>query len=262
MTNEELLKKYRSGTDVSEQLCSQNEDFVRDIAFKVAKAYGCLKYTDADKVSTYSENIIEELVEEGFIVFFNKLESYNFDAGAQLTTYLYPYIEETMRQWISHNIGSMSLSKSTMNAVRNAQIKYHNGMSVSEIAEEMHTSEYNAAWMINYNTHTITTSDLYAGEEDTGHLDNIPDIESAPVEQQAQENINTDMLEQIFSSLSEKDKFIIGHLLGVFGYEKYSLDEIALMETMTPDGVRKASSRAFKHLKLKCSESPYGKWID
>ena len=249
MTNEELLKKYRSGTDVSEQLYSQNKDFVSDIANKVAKAYKC------------NNDIIDDLEQEGFIVFFNKLESYNFDAGAQLTTYLYPYIEDAMRQWVSRNTGPMSLSKSTMAAVRDAQIKYRNGMSVSEIAEEMHISEHTAVRLINYNTHTISTSD-YSSEEDTGHLDNTPDTESGAIEQQVQENINADMLEQIFSSLSAKDKFIIGHLYGVFGYEKYSLDKIALMEMMTPDGVRKASNKALERFKKKCDESQCGKWID
>ena len=63
-----------------------------------------------------------------------------------------------------------------------------------------------------------------------------------------QQKLYLELLEKQFNKLPEKDKYILGHSMGVFGYEKKTLDEIALVEMMTIDGVIKARKSIIKKL--------------
>ena len=69
-------------------------------------------------------------------------------------------------------------------------------------------------------------------------------------------------MKELFDSLSEKDRAILGHVFGVFGYEKKTLDEIACEEMMKPDGVEKAKKAALKRLKKKYPDSKLKLWQD
>lgn len=46
-------------------------------------------------------------------------------------------------------------------------------------------------------------------------------------------------LDEVAQTLSAKDRAILGHTYGVFGYEKLSTDELGLREMLSPDGVTK-----------------------
>jgi hypothetical protein len=53
----------------------------------------------------------------------------------------------------------------------------------------------------------------------------------------------------VFEKLKKKDKHLLGHLYGVYGYEKKSLDTLALELELTTAGVYKARDAAIRNLK-------------
>lgn len=57
------------------------------------------------------------------------------------------------------------------------------------------------------------------------------------------------LLEPLFHSLSAKDRPILGHTHGVYGYEKMSADELGLREMLSSDDITKARKTALKHLR-------------
>ena len=57
------------------------------------------------------------------------------------------------------------------------------------------------------------------------------------------------MLEQLFQTLSAKDRSILGHTFGVYGYEKLSADELGLREMLSPGDVTKTRKAALEHLR-------------
>jgi malonyl CoA-acyl carrier protein transacylase len=63
-----------------------------------------------------------------------------------------------------------------------------------------------------------------------------------------QQKLCLELLKKQFDKLPDKDKYILGHSMGVFGYEKKTLDEVALVEMMTIDGVIKARKAIIKKL--------------
>ena len=64
----------------------------------------------------------------------------------------------------------------------------------------------------------------------------------------------------MFQTLSAKDRSILGHTFGVYGYEKLSADELGLREMLSPDGVTKARKAALEHLRQHYPDSALYRW--
>ena len=69
-----------------------------------------------------------------------------------------------------------------------------------------------------------------------------------------------ELLEQLFQTLSAKDRSILGYTFGVYGYEKLSADELGLREMLSPDGVTKARKTALEHLRQRYPDSALYRW--
>ena len=69
-------------------------------------------------------------------------------------------------------------------------------------------------------------------------------------------------LDEVAQTLSAKDRAILGHIYGVFGYEKQSTDELGLREMLSPDGVTKARKAALERLRSRYPGSGLHLWRD
>lgn len=74
-----------------------------------------------------------------------------------------------------------------------------------------------------------------------------------------EENLSPDEVAQM---LGAKDRAILGHTYGVFGYEKLSADELGLREMLSPDGVTKARKAALERLRSRYPGSGLHLWRD
>ena len=113
MTNEELMRIYNADPDNAEdammRLYEQNMDLIWDIARKSAKAFNCLNST------SYSQNILEDLVSEGVLAFGEVISSGKYDESlGKLTTYVYPFIKGAMHRWLEKNVDAVTATRQTM----------------------------------------------------------------------------------------------------------------------------------------------------
>ena len=69
-------------------------------------------------------------------------------------------------------------------------------------------------------------------------------------------------LDEVAQTLSAKDRAILGHTYGVFGYEKLSADELGLREMLSPDGVTKARKAALERLRSRYPGCGLHLWRD
>ena len=69
-------------------------------------------------------------------------------------------------------------------------------------------------------------------------------------------------LDEVAQTLSAKDRAILGHTYGMFGYEKLSADELGLREMLSPDGVTKARKSALERLRSRYPGSGLHLWRD
>ncbi len=92
---------------------------------------------------------------------------------------------------------------------------------------------------------------------DSGQIP-LPAVEF--VEYTVMNKIWLSLLPEIFAQLKARDKYILGHFYGVFGYEKEPPDRLALELELTIDGVYKAKENALRALKALYYGSPLHIW--
>ena len=117
-------------------------------------------------------------------------------------------------------------------------------------------------WLERYKNdeiHAVSACDLMPAEED-GELFEFPDTRSQSVDQIVYQKLCLELLQELFDGLSERDRSILGHSFGVYGYKKYSLDQLGLKEMLTTDGVIKARALALRHMQELYSGSLLQAW--
>ena len=256
MTNEELYRQVCAGDmDAFHTLSGRLENLIRAIARDTARQFG---YTDSIPAV-----LLEDLQAEGTLELCERLRSGSYDEEqGKLTTWLYPFLRGRMYRFLETNLGVMALNKGEMEKVRQAQRLYHTAdRSAAEIATEMEISETEAARLIGYNTHFLSVSDLQRENEGGDPLERLLSYrQGVSAEQIVYRKVCLELLEPLFRSLSAKDRSILGHTFGVYGYEKLSADELGLREMLSPDGVTKARKAALKHLWQRYSGSNLHRW--
>ena len=256
MTNEELYRQIQAGdTAAFERLYRQLENFIRTIALDAARKFGCK--------DTAAVTLLEDLCAEGNLELWERIQSSGYDGGAgKLTTWLYPFLRGRMYRYLETNLGVMALSKDEMARVRLAQRLYHTeDKSVEEIAAQMGISETAAARLIRYNTHFLSVFDLQKEDEEGDPLERLlSHRQGASAEQIVYRKVCLELLEPLFRSLSAKNRSILGHTFGVYGYKKLSADERGRRELLSPDGVTKARKTALEHLRKRYPGSELQRW--
>jgi len=241
MSNEELVRLYYQGDqDALSQLCQKNEKLIVSLAHKTA---GSFNYRDP-----------EELCGVGMLAFIELLSSRDYDPEkGRLSTYIFPHVQGAMHRFLEKNTGSITLTKYQMDLIRKAQRLYHEtNLALEAVATELGISTHRAEQLITYNTHDISLERLFEEEKEYPF--------SEPMEYIVLKNIQLELLEGLFQKLSARDQYILGSYLGVYGYEKKSVEELAFEEMLTPDGVYKAKEAALERLRKLCMDSPILLW--
>lgn len=254
MTNEELMRLYNAAPDHNEdalmQLYEQNMGLIWDIARKSAKSFNCLNE------SAYSQNILEDLVSEGVLAFGEALGGYD-EAKGMLTTYVYPFIKGVMHRWLEKNVDAVAVSRRNMEYIRQVQVMYYDhGLSSAEIARNLKISEADVASYLEYNKRHLSLDDLEA-ENQMPTADNYINIGGILEQRNASESVEhtvmtkiwLEKLPNIFDQLRKRDRFILGHFYGIYGYEKMTKAELAFRLELTIDGVYKARDAAIGRAK-------------
>ena len=256
MTNEELMRIYTAEPDNAEdalvQLYEQNMELIWDIARNSAKAFNCLNVTQ------YSQNILEDLVSEGVLAFSEVISSGKYDeALGKLTTYVYPFIKGTMHRWLEKNVDAVAATQQTMEYVRQVRLMYYDhGTPPAEIARVLKITEADVAMYLEFNKRHLSLDDLEEEmkEPTADNYINIGGIleqknSTESVEHIVMTKIWLEKLPDIFDQLNKRDRFILGHFYGIYGYEKMIKAELALRLELTIDGVYKARDAAIRHAK-------------
>lgn len=185
---------------------------------------------------------------------FKKVRKKDYDESlGKFSAYIYPYLKGAMYRYLEKNIGNLSLPREVSEQIRKVQSLCYEEKSAIEISKELGIEYDKALEIIHYNTHFFSLEDLVtkvdltaeSGESYEAVIDRSDCID--PPDRVFYRKICLELLPLIFNALSAKDRHILGYYFGVYGYSKKSLDEIALEEMLTVDGVLKAVQAALKH---------------
>jgi DNA-directed RNA polymerase specialized sigma subunit len=258
LTNEDLILQFYSGDESALlALYHKNTAFIRSVAIEVAKSFGCY-HTEENRpkqLTTYTKTILAELTAEGAVEFFAQLRNQQYDRSkGMLTTYFHPHLKGTMYRYMESSLGVCAVSKDDMAAIRKAQKLYHDSgkddaAALNDIAVELGISTVAANRHIGYNTHFLSVNALMPEDYDGNPYEQFTDKATAPPHRIVYRKICIELLQELFDTLPRKDREILGKSMGVFGYKKIPLDEIALEQVMRVDGVVKARDRALEKLR-------------
>ena len=106
-----------------------------------------------------------------------------------------------------------------------------------------------------FNNHVISIEDLKFESDERDPYSVIADETAEPPNRIAYRQICVDYLGELFDGLSLKDKMILGHFFGAYGYKRKPLDDIAFEQVMKIDGVEKAKNQALERLRAKLGGS-------
>lgn len=215
-------------------------------------------------MSYYSQDIINELNQEGITVFLEILKKKEYDESkGMLTTYLYPFIKGGMYRYMESSLGCCSVDKEDMTLIRKIQQAYHIGVkSEEELSTENNISISDVQRMIGYNTHFFSYGDATGQDFDGDPFEFLMvDRLSVPADRIAYCKICIELLRELFNALPRKEKTILAKSYGAFGYKKAKLIDIALEQIMKEDAVMKARKRAIKRLRANYGGSRLQLWM-
>ena len=149
------------------------------------------------------------------------------------------------------NIGSLTLRKDEMAAVREAQRLYRaDWLDTDEVADKMGIPRERASRYIRYNTHFLSMYDLVPEDYDGDPFERLmAGKRTASAEQIVYRKVCVELLRELFDALPRKDRDILGKCYGVFGFPQTPLKDIGMYHMMKASAVEKARDRALKKLK-------------
>jgi len=227
-----------------------------------------MQLNNSGSVSVYSKQILNELREEGTVELFRIIRAGEYDeTRAKFTTYLYPFLKGVMWRWMESNLGVLSLDARDMEILRTVQKEYYAaGLDESEIMSAHGISSLEIQRYLSYNTHFLSVYDLipedvYTHGEPFDPYEYLnPHLSENAVSWTVYHKICLELLKELFLSLSERDRNILGASSGLFGMKRKSLTEIAKEELLTVDGVIKARKSIVRKLKKTYIGSKLQRW--
>ena len=162
-----------------------------------------------------------------------------------------------MHRWLEKNVDTVAVSRRNMEYIRQVRTMYYDhGLSAEEIARKLKVSEADVASYLEYNKRHVSLDDLGA-ENQMPTADNYINIGGILEQRNASESVEhtvmtkiwLEKLPDLFDQLRKRDRFILGHFYGIYGYEKMTKAELAFRLELTIDGVYKARDAAIGRAK-------------
>lgn len=198
----------------------ENKSFIENCAKQVVQKYRC-------------ENMLEDLVSVGTIVFLKRAVSYNEQQGAGITTFLYRYISGSMRREAEKSVSPFNLTKR----------KFKQIIKAKELALARSIS-----------------LDKEPKDGERSMSEAILSPEPSP-EQQFDLQFRLRHLQSAFETLLFKEREILGGFFGVYGHKQQTLAAIGEVFNMKENAALKAKDKALQKLHKNCMLGGLGRWM-
>ena len=239
------------GKMTREELLNSCEVVIHTQAKKLCRRY---KLNDA----------ISDLEQEGRLAVLKLIKKNTYDPKeSPFHIYAQPFIHGAMHRYIEKNIGNLSLSKQEMNTILDAKLMHFDGYSDDEICKKLNITSEELGKHLSYDLKSYYINDLTeTEEEDPYDLEIMVDRTASNPHKFVHRRYCIKYFKEIFYLLSDKDKSLLGHYYGAFGYEEMTIKDIATLEMMTENGVKKAKEKAIEHFWELFPRSNFSVWID
>lgn len=253
MKTEKLIEQYHNGDDTAlDTLYRQNIGYIHNIVADISNRSG-LKL---------SEDMQQDLEQVGALEFVERIREKKFDPTiSKLQTYLYPFIFGKMWRYIEEYYGLINIPHSTMTQIRKCKKLHGDGLAVEDIAKELNIKEKLVIDCLNF---TFRYEQLMVSYDDDPDEDQNPRITPIGdnVRKKAIKRAVYPLLRQKYAKMKTEQQHILGCYLGIFGYEKMPVADIADMLMVTRNAAQKKIAKALEKLYEYIWDSEIKYWIN
>jgi RNA polymerase primary sigma factor len=237
----ELAKSIKSGSEESlDKLVRSNLRFV----VSVAKKY------QNQGVS------LSDLINEGNLGLIRAAHKFDETKGIKFISYAVWWIRQAILQALAEQsrIVRVPLNRAgTLHRIgkRSSALQQELGRepTVEEIAEGMDISQEEVAKTLSISQSHLSLDAPLTPGEDNKLLDYLPDTQNAGPDQETFERALTDSIEEVLSTLKEREAKILRLYFGLDGQEPMTLEEIGSMMGITRERVRQIKEKALARLR-------------
>ena len=239
MKTDKLIEHYYNGDDTAlDKLYRQNIGYIHKIVADISKLSG-LKL---------SEDMQQDLEQVGALEFVERVREKKFDpAISKFQTYLYPFIFGKMWRYIEEYYGLINIRHGTMAQIRKCKKLHGDGLAIEDIAKELNIKEKLVVDCLNFTFHYEQLMVSYGDDPDEDQNPRIAPI-GDNVSKKALQRAVYPLLRQKYAKLKAEQQHILGCYLGIFGYTKMPVSDIADMLMVTRNAAQKKISRALEKL--------------
>lgn len=253
MKTDELIKQFYNGDESAlGKLYRQNINFIHNIVTDISKRSG-LKL---------SEDIQQGLEQVGALEFIERIREKKYAPEiSKLQTYLYPFILGKIWRYIEEYYGLVSIPHGTMSQIRKCKKLHKNGLSIADIAQELDIKEKRVVNCLNFSfryEQLIVLSDDESDEDQNPRITPIGDN----VSKRAIQRAVYPMIREKYDKLTAEQQHILGCYLGIFGYAKIPVSDIADMLMVTRSAANKKINKALEKLYELIWDSEIKYWIN
>jgi RNA polymerase primary sigma factor len=199
---------------------------------------------------------LSDLINEGNLGLIRAAHKFDETKGIKFISYAVWWIRQAILQALAEQsrIVRVPLNRAgTLHRIgkRSSALQQELGRepTVEEIAEGMDISQEEVAKTLSISQSHLSLDAPLTPGEDNKLLDYLPDTQNAGPDQETFERALTDSIEEVLSTLKEREAKILRLYFGLDGQEPMTLEEIGSMMGITRERVRQIKEKALARLR-------------
>ena len=199
---------------------------------------------------------LSDLINEGNLGLIRAAHKFDETKGIKFISYAVWWIRQAILQALAEQsrIVRVPLNRAgTLHRIgkRSASLQQELGRepTVEEIAEGMDISREEVAKTLSISQSHLSLDAPLTPGEDNKLLDYLPDTQNAGPDQETFERALTDSIEEVLSTLKDREAKILRLYFGLEGQEPMTLEEIGSMMGITRERVRQIKEKALARLR-------------
>lgn len=240
----ELIKRYKNEGDIE----ARNKLVEHNLRYVV--------YVIKRHFSRFS-HMFDDLFQVGVEGLLYAIDKYDLNKKTQLSTYAYYWINQRIKKYLSEN--NLIRLPANINKLRNDIQNTYNKLSeknkripsYEEIAKALNrpVSEIMKHSENSYNVISLDASIEIGKDNKQVSIANIIKDDKQDVEKEIIKRERNEELRKLIESLPEKEKYIICHRYGLFGYPEKTLEEIGKDLGLSRERIRQIETKVLRKLR-------------